>query len=109
MYRKVDMMNSDALEEEEYKSRNKKQKTKRKNSKKAGIDDSAFHFVAYMPIGHEIWRLDGLDASPQRLGPCGSDNWLDLVVGILQDRMEGALEFNLLALIRDPLAIAVDE
>jgi ubiquitin carboxyl-terminal hydrolase L5 len=107
-YRKIDMMNSDALEEDEYKSRNKKKK-RRGKSKKPAVDDSAFHFVAYMPISQEIWRLDGLDSYPQRLGPCGQDNWLDLVVGTLQDRMEGALEFNLLALIRDPLSIAVDE
>src|ERR1700753_2412206 len=105
------MMNSDALEEEEYKNRNKKgARAKRHgNSKKAAIDESAFHFVAYMPIGQEIWRLDGLDGFPQKLGPCEPDNWLDVVGGILQHRMEGALEFNLLALIRDPLAIAVDE
>jgi ubiquitin carboxyl-terminal hydrolase L5 len=104
------MMNSDALEEDEYKNRNKKGAgSKRRGSKKAAIDDSAFHFVAYMPIGQEIWRLDGLDAYPQKLGSCEPDNWLDVVVGILQHRMEGALEFNLLALIRDPLVIAVDE
>jgi ubiquitin carboxyl-terminal hydrolase L5 len=105
------MINADATEEDEYSNRQKK-KTKTSKSrptKKTASSESAFHFVAYMPIGGEIWRLDGLDAYPQKFGPCGPDNWLDLIIGPLQDRMAGALECNLLALIRDPLTVAIND
>jgi ubiquitin carboxyl-terminal hydrolase L5 len=108
--RKIDMLNYDAIEEDEYGKRFKKAKPKRTGSrpKKAAMDDSAFHFVSYMPIQREIWRLDGLDENPQKLGPCGPDNWLDLIIPMLQARMGNDLQFNLLALIRDPYAAAID-
>jgi ubiquitin carboxyl-terminal hydrolase L5 len=61
------MLNLDAFHEEEYEEGQKKKKTKRQ-SKKSSNDDSAFHFVAYVPIQDQIWRLDGLDSNPQKFG-----------------------------------------
>lgn len=31
-------------------------------------DDTAFHFIAYLPIQGDLWKLDGLDRFPQKLG-----------------------------------------
>ena len=31
-------------------------------------DDSAFHFIAYVPIDGDVWKLDGLDRQPEKLG-----------------------------------------
>jgi ubiquitin carboxyl-terminal hydrolase L5 len=104
------MISADANEEDDYNNRHKKAKSaKSRQTKKSPSSDSAFHFVAYMPIAGEIWRLDGLDSYPQKFGPCGPDNWLELITSVLQDRMEGALECNLLALVRDPLTVAIHD
>lgn len=107
---KIDMLNYDAVEEDEYGKRHKKlklQKTTSSRPKKGAVDDSAFHFVSYMPIKNEIWRLDGLDVNPQKLGPCGPDNWMERIAPVLRKRMENHLEFSLLALVKDPYATAV--
>ncbi len=31
-------------------------------------DDAAFHFIAFVPIDGEVWKLDGLDRQPERIG-----------------------------------------
>jgi ubiquitin carboxyl-terminal hydrolase L5 len=68
--RAIDMCNADLLELDEYNKRNKKpKKVTNKKSKKWQVDPLAsFHFVAYLPIENEIWRLDGLDEQPQKMG-----------------------------------------
>jgi ubiquitin carboxyl-terminal hydrolase L5 len=100
------MLNIDAFQEEEFEDAKKRKKAK-KQSKKASTDDSAFHFVAYVPIQDQIWRLDGLDSFPQKFGSCGSESWLNVVAPVLSARMaeceDGQLQFSLLALVRDPL------
>jgi ubiquitin carboxyl-terminal hydrolase L5 len=107
--RKIDMLNLDACLEEEISKSRKKGSRKSSNAKKSKAvqEDSAFHFVAYMPIDNEIWRLDGLDAYPQRFGSVGSTNWLDEVAPVLSARMadyaESGIQFSLLALVKDPV------
>ncbi|THX45927.1 cysteine proteinase [Aureobasidium pullulans] len=69
---------------------------------------SGFHFVAYMPIGDDVWKLDGLDSFPTAVGTIqpGQD-WLRVVQGTLAVRMaqyeEGQLEFSLMAVVQDPV------
>ena len=72
-------------------------------------DDTAFHFIAYVPIGGSVWKLDGLDRQPQRLGAIPDDaNWLDVVTPVVQDRIAtyaaGQIHFGLLGVVRDPMA-----
>ena len=31
-------------------------------------DESGFHFIAFMPIGAKLWKLDGLERQPMCLG-----------------------------------------
>lgn len=31
-------------------------------------DDAAFHFIAFVPIEDEVWKLDGLDRQPEKIG-----------------------------------------
>lgn len=77
-------------------------------------DTSGFHFIAYMPIADEIWKLDGLDSFPQNLGKTapGSD-WLSVVKPALQARMaqyeQGQIEFSLMAVVQDPIIQARQE
>jgi len=106
--RTVERQNLDACLEEDMKKAATKQKNKRnKKSKKIIEDEAAFHFIAYLPVQCMIWKMDGLDRQPRKLGPCGSDNWLDLIAPVLAARMAdletGQIEFNMLAVVRDPV------
>lgn len=78
-----------------------------KHSSKDKNADAAFHFIAFVPIAGEVWKLDGLDRQPQKLEMIGDGDWLEVVAPNLQARMaqyeEGQIEFGLLALARDPL------
>ena len=50
----------------------KNQALARKSTKKAkpgrDDDDAGFHFIAYVPIADHVWKLDGLERQPQKLG-----------------------------------------
>lgn len=77
--------------------------------------ESGFHFIAYMPIGDHVWKLDGLDKHPHDMGSFGfggngadggSGNWVHGASPAIMQRMlefEGAgLEFNVMAMVHDP-------
>jgi len=77
------------------------------------ISEEGYHFIAYMPIGDEVWRLDGMDPFPQNLGrPERGQDWLSIVKPALQSRMaqyaDGQIEFSLMAVVQDPLLEARD-
>ena len=72
------------------------------------ISEEGYHFIAYMPIRDEVWRLDGMDPFPQNLGrPEDGQDWLSIVKPALQARMaqyaEGQIEFSLMAVVQDPI------
>lgn len=79
----------------------------------AEADEQGFHFCAYMPIGDRVWKLDGMDRFPQDMGPieAGSD-WLSIAQPALQSRIAqyaaGAIEFNLMAVVHDPMVACVE-
>lgn len=71
-------------------------------------EESGFHFVAYMPIGEDVWKLDGLDSFPTTIGKTSSGrDWLDVVQTSLSVRMaqheEGQIQFSLMAVVQDPV------
>jgi len=106
--RTVEIQNADAILEEEMEKAKKKQKKKGGRKSKKTIDsEAAYHFIAYLPVKREIWKMDGLDSRPHNFGPCGPDNWLDLITPFLAARMAdyatGGIEFNMLAMVKDPL------
>jgi ubiquitin carboxyl-terminal hydrolase L5 len=49
-----------------------KQDAKKKSAKEQFLDEeeAAFHFVAYVPIEGDVWKLDGLERQPKCLGMC---------------------------------------
>lgn len=71
-------------------------------------EESGFHFVAYMPIGDDVWKLDGLDSFPTAIGTIhpGRD-WLSVIQNSLSVRMaqyeEGQMQFSLMAVVQDPV------
>lgn len=79
---------------------------------KTGPSDDAFHFVAYVPVGGDVYELDGLRSGPLRVaaGVGGGDAWLDAVAPVLAARVAryaaSEVRFNLMAVVGDRLAAA---
>jgi ubiquitin carboxyl-terminal hydrolase L5 len=62
--RKLDMLNCDLHMKNTAKARKKG-----KGGKATTSDSEAgFHFIAYVPIDGNIWKFDGLERQPQKLG-----------------------------------------
>ncbi|QDS71506.1 hypothetical protein FKW77_004791 [Venturia effusa] len=65
------------------------------------------HYVAYLPINGELWKLDGMDDQPLNLGPCDHATWIHAVAPLIQSSMrdldEESNTFSLLAVVQDPL------
>ena len=116
----MDMLNSDLLL--------KNEATTKARSKKRNLDEGesepGFHFIAFMPIKDELWKLDGLERQPMCLGmtpgsytlglshserTTGSfkDDWLSQAKPDIEARMaqyeEFQIEFAILSLICNPL------
>ncbi|KAI9787743.1 MAG: hypothetical protein M1839_000275 [Geoglossum umbratile] len=101
--RKMDMFNVDMA------LRNDAAATKGKRSGQVGENtgEAGFHFIALVPIGDHVWKLDGLERQPQRLGKIGKRDWLDLATPVIQEMMmeyaNDEEQFVLLAVVQDPL------
>ncbi|ETI25273.1 hypothetical protein G647_04648 [Cladophialophora carrionii CBS 160.54] len=81
----------------------KRPRKKRKENEEAFEDESGFHFVAYVPAGGDVWRMDGLERLPRKLGSVShGDSWVAVVLPELQAQLESAttyaLEYSLLSL-----------
>ena len=50
--------------------KNEASSRKRKRATKETMDESeaGYHFIAYMPIGDHLWKFDGLQRQPEKLG-----------------------------------------
>ena len=73
--RRIDVRNADlalandVAEWEKALNAKKRKVNGRKKTKKLSEDDEpGFHFIAYVPINGEVWRLDGLQRMPVNLG-----------------------------------------
>ncbi len=56
----------------------KQQATSRRNKNARGDDSddgAGFHFIAYMPIAGDVWKLDGLERQPHRIGLSNSTSY----------------------------------
>lgn len=94
----------------------RKARTKKETTQQDILEDDGFHFIAYMPIDDEVWKLDGMSASPRKVGsvPDGFD-WLSVIQPELERRMcpsqgddteetdQDGL-FSLLAVVKDPVS-----
>ena len=102
-------------------------KARRKSTDSAATNDSAedhednaHHFIAYIPVGNEIWMLDGLNAQPISIATFGKDrgeDWVsiaaDSILAILAgggDNYTGfALMPSLLPSLRKQACLAVNQ
>ncbi|EXJ89785.1 hypothetical protein A1O3_02852 [Capronia epimyces CBS 606.96] len=76
--------------------------------------ENGFHFVAYVPAGGSVWRMDGMEKLPRKVGSLSEgDSWVAMVLPELQAQWEtaatGALEFSLLALTAMTAASSLEE
>ena len=72
----------------------------------SGLVPETYHFVSYVPIGERLFELDGLKQWPIDHGPWAeTEEWTDLFKRVISKRLsEGdGIQFNLMALIPDPL------
>eukprot|EP01128_Nolandella_sp_AFSM9_P007166 TRINITY_DN384_c0_g1_i1.p1 TRINITY_DN384_c0_g1~~TRINITY_DN384_c0_g1_i1.p1 ORF type:complete len:325 (-),score=81.46 TRINITY_DN384_c0_g1_i1:95-1069(-) len=66
--------------------------------------EDAFHFVTYVPVGNELYELDGLKEGPISVGTITDDNWLSLARETLEKRIAtygSEIRFNLMAVVEN--------
>jgi ubiquitin carboxyl-terminal hydrolase L5 len=68
--KKIDILNVDLCMKNEYDARNKPVKKRKATKVKEEDDDEdvPYHFIAFVPVDGSVWRLDGLDREPSRIG-----------------------------------------
>ncbi|KAK5653535.1 hypothetical protein OQA88_8794 [Cercophora sp. LCS_1] len=114
--RRLDLLNA-ALSlkndvDESKKKKAKKTSTSRasaKKKKKKQSTDTAYHFIAFVPVGNSVWQLDGLEVSPARVGDfADGEHWTSVAAPVIERKMleheRGQLSFNLLAMCGDYFA-----
>lgn len=108
--RKMDMLAADlSLHNDMAASKAKTaQKSYAKKGKVEDVFEAGFHFVAFVPIGGSLWKLDGLERQPVNLGDCTDANWMDIAKPLIEERMaqyeDDQIQFNLLAVVKSPYA-----
>lgn len=88
---------------------------KRRRQEEFEEDEVGFHFVAYVPVRGTVWRMDGMERLPRRVGSLSEGgSWVAMVLPELQAQWESAagtaMEFSLLALtaMTDSSSLEVD-
>jgi ubiquitin carboxyl-terminal hydrolase L5 len=77
------------------------------NDSEESVEDNAHHYIAFVPIGNEVWKLDGLDKQPTHMGsfaPEKGETWLDSVSSTIETLMAaGDDDYGVIALAQSPL------
>jgi len=108
----------------------KRTKSRRASADSSHTNDSAefyeqtgHHFIAFVPIGNQVWKLDGLDAQPTSVGtftpspeahpatfpdppPPSPSSWLSVAsatIATLMSRSNGDDDYGIIALTPSPL------
>lgn len=83
-------------------------KTKGKYKGAKDEESAGFHFIAFVPIDGQIWKLDGLERQPQKVCSIVNDDWICQTKPQIEARMaeyeEGQIEFSILSLVKAPLS-----
>lgn len=71
--------------------------------KKAVVADDPYHFVGYVHVNGRLYELDGLQSGPIDWGEATSEDWLQKVAPVIQERMARYMDsetgFNMLAIV----------
>jgi ubiquitin carboxyl-terminal hydrolase L5 len=78
------------------------------NDSAESFEENGHHFIAFVPVGTEVWKLDGLDAQPTSVGsfnPDAGETWLTAASDIVGTLMAaGDDDYGVLALAQCPLS-----
>ncbi|CBX98366.1 hypothetical protein LEMA_P097750.1 [Plenodomus lingam JN3] len=70
-------------------------------------EETSHHFIAFVPTGTEVWKLDGLDHQPTSMGqfdPAKGETWLSAVSDTIASLMAaGDDDYGVVALTQSPL------
>lgn len=99
------MLNADLQLSREFTSKKKDRSTGANEDESTG----SFHFIAFVPIEGHVWKLDGLERQPQKLGIIEEEeDWIYQTKPQIEARMaeyeEGQIEFSILSLVKAPLS-----
>ncbi|EAT80515.1 ubiquitin carboxyl-terminal hydrolase [Parastagonospora nodorum] len=100
---------------ERLKEQAKKGKSRRNSAESAASDDSTdsfeengHHFIAFVPVGSEVWKLDGMDARPTCVGTFDAavgETWLSAASDTINTLMAaGDSDYGVLAVSQSPLS-----
>jgi ubiquitin carboxyl-terminal hydrolase L5 len=72
------------------------------------LEEAAHHFIAFVPIDDEIWKLDGMDEQPTLMGDISSspgNDWLTTASAHMQTIMAaGDNDYSIIAIAAAPVA-----
>lgn len=89
------------------KGRRKSTNSASTNGNAESYEDNAHHFIAYVPIGNEIWKLDGMEAQPIRIATFDAErgeSWLSTVADSIRTIMaDEGHEYTSFAITQSPL------
>ncbi len=96
------------------KGKGTKSRPRRESAESSATDDSAqdyeenaHHYIAFVPVGTEVWKLDGLDAQPTSMGTfdtAAGETWLSAVSDTIATLMAaGDDDYGVIALTESPL------
>jgi ubiquitin carboxyl-terminal hydrolase L5 len=70
------MLNVDLALSNEFQSRKSKKSKSKKKKFTDGEEPAGFHFIAFVPIQGNVWKLDGLEQQPMNLGIYSTNAYL---------------------------------
>jgi ubiquitin carboxyl-terminal hydrolase L5 len=78
------------------------------NNSAESFEANGHHFIAFVPVGTEVWKLDGMDAQPTSVGsfdPNTGETWLNAASDIIGALMAaGDDDYGVIAVTQSPLS-----
>ncbi|KAK4464259.1 hypothetical protein QBC42DRAFT_50851 [Cladorrhinum samala] len=103
--RRLDLLDVSLAMQNKVDSRNreKRQKTSRKKTKSTGGADNANHYIAFVPVGNNVWHLDGLTKEPTHVATFNDgESWTEVLAPVLEERVvqcaNDNVNFNIMAI-----------
>lgn len=78
------------------------------NDSTSSFEENGHHFIAFVPVGTEVWKLDGMDAQPTSVGafdPDAGETWLSAASETINLLMAaGDDDYGVVAVSQSPLS-----
>ncbi|KAF2685652.1 cysteine proteinase [Lentithecium fluviatile CBS 122367] len=78
------------------------------DASEASFEDNAHHFITFVPVNGEVWKLDGMDKQPTRMGTYDEERgepWTNAVGDRIEALMAagGDTDYSIFAIAQSPL------